>query len=264
MQRVVSPDGTPIACHRSGTGSPLVLVHGTGAASPQAWAAFPALREHFSVCAVDRRGRGQSGDGAGCAIEREFEDIAAVVAAIGEPADVLGHSFGGLCALEAALLNPRIRRLVLYEPAGMSLPGQAVYPEGFASRIGALLDAGKREEALTVFYGEAAGMTRQEIEDLKSSPAWPQRLAAAFTVPREIRAEQQYRFDPRRFEALRTPTLLLTGGDSLPSLKAGIEALAAALPDSRLALMPGQQHVTMYTAPDLFVQEVLGFLSAPR
>ena len=101
LDKVTSRDGTPITYYRSGAGSPLILVSGAGAANPVAWTAVvPALEGHFSVYAVDRRGHGESGDGLPYAIEREFEDIAAVVDAVGEPVNLLGHSFGAFVPLE--------------------------------------------------------------------------------------------------------------------------------------------------------------------
>jgi pimeloyl-ACP methyl ester carboxylesterase len=86
------------------------------------------------------------------------------------------------------------------------------------------------------------------------------RLAAAHTLPRELRAHQGYRFDATRFQAMATPTLLLLGGDSLAFFRASTEAIAATLPASRTAVLPGQQHTAMDTAPELFVREVLAFL----
>jgi pimeloyl-ACP methyl ester carboxylesterase len=133
MHKVTSPDGTRISCHRSGAGQPLVLVAGTGAANPKAWPVFSALEQHFTVYAVDRRGHGSSGDSPTYGIEREFEDIAAVVDSIGEPANLLGHSFGGLCALEAALLTQNIRKLILYEGFPNPYPGSPFYPRGDSS-----------------------------------------------------------------------------------------------------------------------------------
>jgi pimeloyl-ACP methyl ester carboxylesterase len=261
VETVTSYDGTAIAYYRSGAGVPLVLIPGTGAANPVAWTAvIPALEEHFRVYAVDRRGHGASGDGPTYAIEREYEDIAAVVDSLGEPAHVLGHSFGGLIALEAALLTRNIRRLILYEP-GL---GGSPYPEGFLNRLQALLDAGDREGAVSLHYRENVGMLPDELEQFKASPAWPARLAIAHTLPREMRAEERYTFDPQRFKHLHTPTLLLQGGESSDLLRAGNEALGAALPASRIAAMPGQQHIAMYTAPDLFLREVLAFLSEPK
>ena len=114
--KVVSQDGTPIAVWRSGEGPPLVLIHGA-AADHNRWApVLPALEERFTVFAIDRRGRGRSGDASDYALEREYEDVVAVVEAAGEGVDVLGPSYGGICALEAALLSDRIRELVRYEP----------------------------------------------------------------------------------------------------------------------------------------------------
>ena len=116
QESVTSKDGTPIAYWRSGDGPPLVLVHGTAADHHRWTPVLPAFEQHFTVCAVNRRGRGGSGDSSDYAIEREFEDMAAVVDSLGEPANLLGHSYGALCALEAAPLTRHVRKLVLYEP----------------------------------------------------------------------------------------------------------------------------------------------------
>lgn len=186
MEKITSYDGTPIAYHRSGAGLPLALVPGIGAVNPVAWPVVPALEEHFRVYAVDRRGHGQSGDAPTYAIEREFEDIAAVVDSIEEAANLLGHSFGGLLVLEAALLTRNIRKMILYEPAIGLLPGVEAYPEGLIDRIQAFVDAGDREAALTAHYTENVGMSPEEIEGIKSSPAWPERMALAHTLPREM------------------------------------------------------------------------------
>jgi len=261
MDKVTSSDGTSIAYYRSGTGSPLILVPGTGAANPVAWTdVIPALEEHFRVYAVDRRGHGESEDSPTYAVEREFEDIAAIADSLGEPINLLGHSFGALCALEAALRTRNIRKLILYEPA-IPLPGVAIYPEGVIDRLQLLLDAGDREAVLTTLYREVVMLPAHEIEQLRSSPAWSARMATAHTLPREARAEEQYKFDAQRFKDLQTPTLFLLGGDSPPFLKAATEAIHAALPNSRVAVMPGQQHIAMYTAPDLFLHNVLTFLT---
>jgi pimeloyl-ACP methyl ester carboxylesterase len=263
METIKSVDGTPIAYHRSGAGPPLILVPGAGAANPVAWPIVTALQDHFTVIAVDRRGHGGSGDAPTYAIEREFEDIAALVDSFGEPADLLGHSFGGLCALEAALLTPNIQRLILYESLSLSLPESPLYPAGFFDRLDALLAADDREAVLVAHYRESVGMRPAEFERMKSSPAWPARLAAAATLPRELRAEDGYRFDAQRFKDLHTPTLLLSGGDSPDFIKRGSDVVAAALPESRVAVMPGQEHIAMYTAPELFLDEVLAFLNGP-
>jgi len=263
MERVISNDGTPIAYNRSGSGAPLILVHGTSGTSTRWAPILPALGEHFAVYAIDRRGRGESGDGEPYAIEREFEDVAAVADAIGEPVHLLGHSFGGLCALEAALRTRNLRKLVLYEPP-IPLPGVLIYPEGVIDRLQALLDAGDREGVVATFMREVVRMPPREFALFRSSPAWPARVAAAHTLPRELRAQTQYEFAAQRFRQLQTPTLLLLGGDSPYFLKAAIEALSTILPNSQVAVMPGQQHIAIDTAPELFVREVAAFLAEPE
>jgi pimeloyl-ACP methyl ester carboxylesterase len=263
MEKIISQDGTSIACHRRGAGAPLILVHGSGAANALAWRdVLPALEKRFSVYVVDRRGRGDSGDGPAYAIQREFEDLAAVVDSIGEPANLMGHSFGALCALEAARLTRNLRKLILYEP-GIPLPGVSIYPEGVIDRLQALLDAGDRESVLVTLYREVVGMPPHEIEQLRSGPAWPARLAAAHTLLREARAEAGYVFEAQRFKDLHTPTLLLLGGNSPQFLKAATETLNTALPNSRIAVLPGQQHTAMYTAPDLLADEIIRFVLEP-
>jgi pimeloyl-ACP methyl ester carboxylesterase len=260
--QVVSRDGTAIGYRRSGRGTPLVLVHGA-AADGTRWApVLPALEERFTVFAIDRRGRGLSGDAAGYAIEREVEDIAAVVDSIGGPVDLLGHSFGALCALEAALRTDNVRRLVLYEPAIAT--AAPIYASATLDWMQALVDAGERDAMLGVFFREVVGMPEHELALMRAQPVWQARLAAAHTIPRELRGADGYTFEPGRFDGMRTPCLLLEGGDSPAFLKDATAAVHAALSASRIAVMPGQQHIAMNTAPDLFLSEVTGFLAAAR
>ena len=123
METVTSRDGTTIAYERSGEGPPLVLVHGM-ASTHLTWAfVLPELQEHFTVYAMDRRGRGESGGGgADYSIECEFEDVVTLIDTIDRPVDLLGHSYGAILALEAALRRGgRVRKLVLYE-GGFPVP----------------------------------------------------------------------------------------------------------------------------------------------
>jgi pimeloyl-ACP methyl ester carboxylesterase len=142
---------------------------------------------------MDRRGRGGSGDSPGYALQREAEDVAAVVDAIGGPVNVLGHSYGALCALEGALLTPNMRRLVLYE--GVPLRGADLYPPGIADRLEALLDSGDVEGMLMTMFREVVEASPEDIELLRSQQdAWAVRLRNAATLPRELRGEQGYLF----------------------------------------------------------------------
>lgn len=263
MEKILSKDGTAIAYERSGAGAPLVLVHGT-LGSHASWApVLAALEQQFTVYAVDRRGYGESADAPNYAVEREYEDIATLAEAIGDEVNLLGHSFGGLCVLEAALLTPHLRRLIVYEPSPLPVPGESLYPAGVIDRLQALLEAGDRENVVITVFRDLLRMSDEELEAIKASPRFPAWVAAAHTVPRETRAEEDYRFEPERFSHLHVPTLLLVGGDSPEFLKATIERWQAALLNSRIKALPGQHHLAMRTAPDLFASEVLTFLNEP-
>jgi pimeloyl-ACP methyl ester carboxylesterase len=256
-ETVVAPDGTPLALWTSGAGPPLVLVHGT-TADHSRWApALPALEEHFTVHSYDRRGRGESGDAADYSLAREFEDVVAVIESVGDDVNVVGHSYGAVCALEAALLTDRIRKLVLYEPP----MGFVSAPPHVVQELEALLQAGERDELVALFMGEVAGLPPDQIELMRSLPAWQARIAAADTIPREERANREYAWDPERFRGLAVPTMYLLGGDSPEPFRLAGEAIEAALPDCRVVVMPGQRHAAIDTATELFVSEVRSFLS---
>ena len=139
---MTSSDGTRIAYERSGSGPLLVLLHGTSVERFSFRFLEPLLRDRYTLCAVDRRGRGESGDSTGSyAIEHEFADVAAVVASLAEPADLFGHSFGATVALGAAPVVTNLRRLILYEPA----PGVPQIESELLTQLDALLAADHRE-----------------------------------------------------------------------------------------------------------------------
>jgi len=136
-----------------------------------------------------------------------------------------------------------------------------IYHEGLIDRLQAMLDRGTQEEVVTTFMSEMVRVPPHELELLRSLPAWKARVAAAHTIPRELRAHERYLYAPERFKGLTTPTVLLLGGESPPLFKVAIEAQNAALPNSRIVVMPGQRHTAMDTAPELFTREVLQFLA---
>jgi pimeloyl-ACP methyl ester carboxylesterase len=254
---VVSPDGTSIGYERSGSGPPLVLVHGTSGDRTRWAPILPGLEAHFTVYAMDRRGRGLSGDAEEFALEREYEDMAAVIDSIEGPVDVLGHSYGALCALEGALRTSNVGRLVLYEPPANT--GEQMYQDGARERLEELIAAGERERALTYFFSEVVGMSEQELAQMRAAPSWQARVEAAHTVPREF-DDADYMADPARLAALAVPVLMLTGSESPRFLRRATEVIDDALPNSQVVVMEGEAHVANTTAPELFTRLVLDFL----
>ena len=258
---VTAADGTSIAGWRSGEGPPLLLFHGISADHRRWDPVLPALAERFTVYAFDRRGRGGSGDTDGYEIEREFADTAAAIDAFDSPVDVIGHSYGAMCALEAALLTPNIQRMVLYEPP-YRLSDRPISPPDSVARLEERLAAGDRDGVIEVMMGELVGVPLEAMAEMRTRPAWAARMAAAHTIPRELRAVEEYRFEPEKFRGVATPTLLLIGSESPPHMHAATRAAAEVLPNAQTLVLPGQGHVAMDTAPDLFTTEVLRFLSA--
>ena len=257
METVVSSDGTRIAYWRSGSGTTLVLVHGTSANHTRWTSISPRFEEHFTVVALDRRGRGESGDGGEYAIAREFEDVAAVVNALEAPVILFGHSYGAMCALETALQTDRLAGLILYEPP--YVVDESLYAPGQLDRLDALLATGDREGMVSAFFTEVVGVPPEQMTIVRASPAWPGRVAAAHTIVRECRAEEAYRLPLDRLRHLSIPVLLLLGGDSPPFFGKARHVLEEGLPNIRTVVMPGQQHMAMDTGPDLVVKAVLNF-----
>jgi pimeloyl-ACP methyl ester carboxylesterase len=268
-RHAVSEDGTQIAYWESGEGPPLVLVHG-GTADHARWRPLlPYLEPRAEVHALDRRGRGASGDGPEYHLAREYEDVAAVVAAVadetGAAVDVYGHSYGGLVAFGAAALTTGgIRRLVLYEGWPTLHPEAHALPPGVGERIDDLLAGGRREEALEVVMRDVVLVHEDELRAIRAQPSWPARVAAVHTIRREIRALEEAILDPAQAAKVTAPTLLLTGSESPDPATRDLDAVAAALPDARVGVLEGQGHLADVLAPELFAEHLLGFLRGER
>lgn len=263
LGKITSKDGTPIAYLRTGSGPPLVLVHGTSSDHTRWAPVLPALGMKFTIYAMERRGRGTSGDAPTFAFEREFDDVVALVNSINEPVNLLGHSYGGICCLEALLRTKNIRKLIIYEPPLTSGLSKNAQTEEIDARIETLIEQGDREGALVVFSREIVKSgPPKDLTMMRLDTTWPARVAAAHTIPRERKAVKNYQFIGQRFQAVKTPTLLLLGGDSPQEAVTSTEMVKSALSTSQLSIMPGQAHNAMVTAPTLFNQEVIRFLSA--
>jgi pimeloyl-ACP methyl ester carboxylesterase len=255
---VSSADGTQIAVTVTGDGPPLVVCPGSLATARDWQMVARALAPSMTTYAVDRRGHGDSGDDPAYSLAREQEDLAAVAALAGPDTTLLGHSYGGVIALELARQAPsaqlaaqRPARLVLYEPPLETdrLVGGAALAD-YARAIA----AGDVDRALALGLREFVGMPPAAVEIMRGQPIWARLSALAPTWTREIAALDEYLEDLAgdlgRFAALPVPVLLLMGELSPPWLTAASRRLAQVLPDVTVAGLPGQAHdAHVFAAP---------------
>jgi pimeloyl-ACP methyl ester carboxylesterase len=259
-----SPDGTRICASQSGSGPPLVVVHGIAAdAGRFAGDAPPRLDEHFTVFAMDRRGRGASGDAEAYTYAREVEDLVAMIDAVSAEAGharifVLGHSFGGLVALDALPRTTRIAKLVVYEPYSPEVPVSE--PSAITRAYMAMADAGEHEALVVKFLREIVRMRDEDVARLRAHPSWAARLRAAPTIAREMAAAETHTFTPARYEGNAVPIRMLLGGASPAFLREATARLHAHLPASEIFELAGQQHIAMDTAPAMFLDALRAFL----
>jgi len=263
MEHARSADGTVIAYERSGTGPPLVLVHGA-LGDHNAWFALvPLLAPHFTLYTIDRRGRGASGDTPPYAVEREVEDLIAVLDAIGEPTTLFGHSSGAVLSLAVARRTPSVQRLILYEPPIPVDERSARAPEDVQERMGSLLAADQRDEVVRMVMRLTMQAPEAEIDAMQANPMWSYLTGLAHTCPYDM-AIWAHPYAPHDLAAVHIPTLFLIGEVTLPWIKTSSETIAALLPKSRVAIMPGQDHMATVAAPQLVASEVLNFLRPVR
>lgn len=262
---IPSRDGTRIAAFRGGMlgGPPLVLVHGTSADHTTFRAIGPRLADAFALYALDRRGRGASGDTLPYSIEREFEDVAAVAEALaighGGPIDVVGHSYGGRAALGAALLTGSIGRVVCYEGAPTP-PGASYHPPGIEDRLRERLAAGDRDGALATFMTDVVGMSAADLAAYQANPVWPVRAAAADTILRELNAEANAAASLDVLGDVQQPVLQILGSDSIAVFRAATFALDERLADGRIVIIQGARHAAHHTHADALAGAILTFL----
>jgi len=252
MRKVISKDGTPIAFDQSGQGPAIILVAGATATRLAEASLAAALAPHFTVFAYDRRGRGDSGDTAPYAVEREVEDIEALITEAGGSAFVFGHSSGAVLALEAARLLPtRITKLALYEPPFIIDDSRPPAPQDYAKRLTELVSSGRRGEAVEYFMTEV-GTPAEMMAQMRQSPMWPGLEAVANTLPYDITIIGDTQSgDPltlRKWADVTVPALVMDGTvflgreDSHVFMRHGADELANILPDAQRRTLEGQDH----------------------
>lgn len=258
ISRIPSRDGTLIAVECAGAGPTLIIVHG-GIGDRTRWTPmFSLLSSHFTVCAMDRRGHGLSADSPAYSLQKEAEDVAAVVDSRPEKVFLLGHSYGGVAALEATFLTNRISRLILYEPPVRDPVDRNL---AVARKMERMIRQGARDQAVMTFVTEVMQLSPGEVTAMKSRPAWPQLVATIDAQVRQMHALATYRFDASRLHAVSQPTLLLIGGETAsPYIKQAIDSLETSLPHATRVVLDGQQHNAMDSGRDLLAKAIMTFL----
>ncbi len=245
MQKVISKDGTAIAFEKTGRGPAIILVSGAlgdrSAAAPLA----PLLSSHFTVLAYDRRGRGDSGDTAPYAVEREVEDIDALIKEVGGPAFVFGHSSGAVLALEAAR-RLAINKLALYEPPFIVDASRPPVPKDYVAQVEKLASTGRRGDAVVYFMTQAVGVPAEVVAQMRNMPMWAGMEKVAHTLAYDgrimgdtmagsaLRASQ--------WASITVPTLVMDGGASPAWMRNSARALAEILPHAQYRTPEGQMH----------------------
>jgi pimeloyl-ACP methyl ester carboxylesterase len=249
VNSVRSKDGTTIAFDRIGQGPPLIVVG--GAFSSRTWKGYlqlaELLAERFTVVIYDRRGRGDSGDTPPYAVEREIEDLEALIEAAGGAAFVWGMSSGAVLALRAADAGLPIRKLALYQPPFLVDTNGHLPPADFAKRLGELVAADRRGKAVAYFMQKGMGAPARFVTLMRlARPLWSKLKAVAHTLPYDYAVMgETVRGRPLAAEpwaSIATPTLVLDGGKSPISLHKAADALAALLPNARRRTLDGQSH----------------------
>jgi len=242
MPRTTSTDGTSIGYDTAGSGPVLVLVDGAmcyrgGPLAPLA----AELTDAFTVVTYDRRGRGESGDTAPYAVQREVEDLQAVIAATGGTAAVYGLSSGAALAMRAAAAGSGITALALYEPPFLGEVGESGAVDEYGERLRALLAAGRRGDAVALFMTNV-GMPQQAVDGMRSSPGWPAFEAIAPTLAHDDEVLGDGTVPRDVADALTVPTTVLAGGASPHALQQAAKATADAVPGADHRVLDGLTH----------------------
>jgi pimeloyl-ACP methyl ester carboxylesterase len=265
MNTVVSKDGTAIAYDRSGDGPAVVLVGGAfqyRSFDPSTRHLAALLSTGFTVYHYDRRGRGDSGDTAPYSVEREIEDLDALVAAAGGTACVFGMSSGAALALDAVAAGVPVTKLALYEAPFVVDDSRPPLPADYLARLNGLVSSGRRADAVELFLTVAVGVPTEFVASMRQSPMWSGFEAVAHTLPYDgaiMGTTMSGKPLPAdRWARVTVPALVADGGASAPGVHRAAEALAEILPAATRRTLDGQDHAV---APDVLAPVLAEFFA---
>jgi pimeloyl-ACP methyl ester carboxylesterase len=259
MTHVTSRDGTPIAYERTGAGPALILVGGGLDDGTENAPLAPELAGRFAVYNYARRGRGDSGDTQPYAVEREIEDIDALIGETGGSAAVFGYSSGATLALRAAADGVNISKLALYDAPFVVDDSRPLLAADFVDRLAELVAANRRGEAVELYQREVVGIPDEVIVQMRQAPFRPALEEIAHTLVYEAKIVGDLSFPRETIASVSQPTLVMTGEFSPPIMQGAAKALVEALPSAQEATLEGQSHDI---DPDATAPPLAKFLSA--
>jgi pimeloyl-ACP methyl ester carboxylesterase len=237
-----SADGTRIAFDRFGSGPPLVMAAGAFNDRSATEPLGRTLAGRAEILNYDRRGRGDSGDTPPYAVEREIEDLDALLHAAGGSAAVFGYSSGANLVLKAAAAGSAIERLVLYEPPFNPDDTYPTLPPDLPHRLTELVEAGRRGEAVELYQTVAVGMPDAVVAQMRGAPFRPAMEAIAHTLAYDAAVVGDRRLPSELLAMITIPALVVYGEETSPFMRGAAQAVAEALPGATLAGLPGQDH----------------------
>jgi pimeloyl-ACP methyl ester carboxylesterase len=246
MNTVRSKDGAAIAFDRSGSGPALILIGGAMSDRGGSASVASLLAPRFTVYGYDRRGRGDSGNTLPYSVDREIDDLAALIAEAGGSALVMGGSSGGVLALDGAARGLAITKLAVYEPPLIVDKGGPLLPSGFADHLAELASSGRRGDAVEAFMTQALGMPHDVVAGMRHAPFWSGLEAKAPTLAYDmIICGPTQTGSPAplsKWVSVKMPALVMAGGTSPEWMQNGVRALARVLPNATHRTLEGQTH----------------------
>jgi len=248
MRTAVSADGTKIAFDQTGEGPPVILVVGAFNDRSTGAPLAKALESEFTVFNYDRRGRGASGDTLPYAVQREVEDLDALIREAGGAALAFGYSSGGNLALEAAAHGLNITKLALYEAPFMVGHDVPRPPKDMAGQLAKLVASGRRGDAVELFQTRVVGIPEEVVAQIRHAPFRPSLEAFAHTLVYDATIVGDFELPVARFRSVKAPTLAVYGGASPAFMGTAAKALAEAVRDGQVRALDGQTHDIVPTA----------------
>ncbi|MET9622279.1 alpha/beta hydrolase [Streptomyces sp. NPDC006464] len=262
MDKVFSADGTTIAFEQHGSGPAVVLVGGAFMTRGDSNGLAGLLSEHFTVITYDRRGRGDSGDSGEYDVQREVEDLDALIRRVGGEAMLFGMSSGAVLALEAVARGSAVSRLAVYEPPFITDDSRPPLPVDYVAHLTELVGRGAYGDAVAYFMTAAVGMPAEAVAGMRQAPFWAGMEATARTLPYDGQVMGDTMsgrpLPADRWQSVTVPVLVGSGDAGAPQMLTGARELAALADNFALHVFPGQEHSI---GPELLAPVLTGFFT---